>query len=701
MALKDAILIVDDVATNRKLLARILSEEYDVLTAENGREALSVLEQHVHRIKGIMLDLMMPVMDGYEFLNIVAVTEEYKNIPVIVTTGNSDVENEAKALEYGAWDFVSKPYHADIIKFRVKNAIERSQLAAFHQLKYLAEYDALTGIYNKTKFFDVTQQMLRRSDKENFVFIRFDINHFSLINSFYGMEEGDRLLKRIGSRLRVYSKKAKLMTYGRIEADIFVFCTPYCGEDSIHWMINRTQKEIKKFRLDFDIVPTFGIYKIEDRTVPINKMYDYANLAAKQVKGNYFKNYAMYTEEMSKAIESEQEIVNQMSAALAKEQFVIYLQPKYSLETQAPAGAEALVRWNHPEKGMISPAVFIPVFERNGFISKLDYYVWEKICALIKKWLDEGTTPYPISVNVSRVNLYNAKLVDSLCELTDRYAVPRHLLQLELTESVYTDNPQVMMDIMQRLHNEGFVVLMDDFGSGYSSLNMLKDIEVDVIKIDMRFFDEAKAPGRAKNIIASIVRMTKWLNIPTVAEGVEKAEQVEFLHGIGCEYVQGYYFARPMPVEECEKLLKNSEATLSLKEEQTFNLDSIWAAAPQVAALFSSITQAVGIYEFSHNDIDLLRVNQAFYRLFGYQDRVPISGKPILAVDEKFRQVVIDAFNTVVESKGETQYDYLRLCVDGRKKWVRCALKYLSKVGSKHILVGSLQDITLQKEPKA
>lgn len=316
-------------------------------------------------------------------------------------------------------------------------------------------------------------------------------------------------------------------------------------------------------------------------------MYDRANLAAKHCKGNYIRNYAFYTRQMSQEIEKEQRIVNSMKSALENHEFVVFYQPKYGLSDNQIAGAEALVRWKHPERGMISPGEFIPVFERNGFITKLDYYVWEQTCIQLRKWMDEGKNPLPISVNLSRISLYNKDIVNVICNLVDSYRIPRRLFQVELTESAYNTNPKAVQDMMQRLREEGFYILMDDFGSGYSSLNVLKDIVVDVLKMDMKFFAGDDREGRGENIMAAVIRMAKWLNMPVVAEGVERIEQVEFLRSIGCEYVQGYYFAKPMPVEEYEKLqFDRPHAERKKETERLVDIDSLWTPASQLESLF-------------------------------------------------------------------------------------------------------------------
>ncbi|MEG1620770.1 MAG: EAL domain-containing protein, partial [Oscillospiraceae bacterium] len=575
------VLIVDDSELNRVVLKEILSDSYHIIQAENGEVALNILKDKSNKIAAIMLDLIMPIMDGYEFLTKISNSEDFSNIPVIVSTGSTGPENEIKVLELGAWDFVTKPYNPQIIKFRIKNAITRSQLTAFEQLKYLAEFDALTGIYNKNKFFKETHEMLINNPDDDFIFIRVDIDRFNLINSFYGVAEGDKLLKYIAENTKQCAANYKKCTYGRIEADIFGLCTSYSSEEKIIEGIEIAKNLFKEYNSNYDILPSFGLYKIKNHQLSINSIFDKANLATKLIKGNYMKSFAFYNEEMSENIEREQEIINEMSIALQERQFVIYLQPKYNLQTNTPAGAEALVRWIHPKKGIISPAYFIPIFERNGFITKLDFFVWESVCQLIRSWIDQGIKPHPISVNVSRVDLYNPNFVEIICSLIDKYNIPTELFNLELTESAYTDNPIVMQETMNTLKQKGFLIMMDDFGSGYSSLNVLKDIDIDVLKIDMRFLSQTKIPGRGENIIASVVRMAKWLNIPTIAEGAEKSEQIEFLRGIGCEYVQGYYFARPMPVDEYEKFIDSNELYEKEKEDK-FDANSLWISNPQI-----------------------------------------------------------------------------------------------------------------------
>ena len=699
MTRKHTILIVDDARHNRTALRDILNDNYIVLEAENGQTALTVLEEKYQAVTVIILDLIMPDMSGLELLEIFHKDVRYQNIPVIAMLRGINDEIECKCLEYGVWDFMGKPYDPTIVRFRVKNVIERSQMRVDDELKYRAEYDVLTGILNKSKFFYNTRNMLNIFGTEDFAFIRIDIEKFQLINSFFGMDEGDHLLKYMADYLQNVEKEYRYITYGRIEADIFAVCFSYDNEKEITDFVKKFTNQMEKYPLDFDITPSFGIYLVKNRDLSINEMYDKANLASKNCKGNYIQNYFFYTKEMSEEIIKEQHIINNMKNALKNEEFVLYLQPKYELQRNSIAGAEVLVRWITADGRMISPGEFIPVFERNGFILKLDQYVWEKTCQLLAGWRDEGRKIFPVSVNISRVSLYNPKIVDVICGLTEKYNIPPEWLQLELTESAYTGNPKAIKEMMEQLQKKGFSILMDDFGSGYSSLNVLKDIAVDVLKIDMKFLDGSGDDGRSENILASVVRMAKWLNMPVVAEGAERKEQVSFLHSIGCEYVQGFYFARPMPVKEYEKLLYEQPYFEDDATRGTSNdTNAIWTANMQMEMIFSNMMQAAAIYEYSDGNIEVVRVNDAYFDMFGYHDTDRVHKEIEGSIDHVDRERFMDTFAQVVENQSTAECEVKRFLESGREIWIKLRLKYINRVGDRHIIFGCIDDITVQRE---
>ena len=302
-----------------------------------------------------------------------------------------------------------------------------------------------------------------------------------------------------------------------------------------------------------------GIYDILDNNLDVRNIIARATLAAKQCKGQYMIHEARYTEELRAKIIREQNIINEMEHALETGEFVVYFQPKYELDHCRPSGAEALVRWKKPSGEIVLPNEFIPIFERNGFITKLDYYVWEKVCQFIDSELSQGRNPAPISVNVSRVNLYNPDFMDSLIDLIHRYHIPPHYLNLELTESVFSEDAELIQRAVNYLHDAGFTILMDDFGSGYSSLNILKDVDLDVLKIDMKFFSKGNTAEKGAKIIEAVIRMAESLDMMVIAEGVEEKHQVDFLNDLGCDYIQGYYFGRPMSQDQYEKLTNHDE----------------------------------------------------------------------------------------------------------------------------------------------
>ncbi|MEG2000687.1 MAG: EAL domain-containing protein, partial [Evtepia sp.] len=466
-------------------------------------------------------------------------------------------------------------------------------------------------------------------------------------------------------------------------------------------LVRESKNTLAKYNPNYDIVPSIGMYIIDDTSIPVDEMYNRATLAAKTCKGNYVDYYAYYNESMSIALTEEQEITNDMNFALKSGQFEVYLQPQYNIHTNLPCGAEALVRWRHPQKGMMSPGDFIPIFERNGFITKLDYYVWEQVCQYLHAWISQGITPQPISVNVSRVNIYNPNLVETMIELVNRYGIEPSLLNLELTESAYTDNPIAMKKVMNRLRSHGFTMMMDDFGNGYSSLSLLKDIMIDILKIDMQFLSETEIPGRGENIIASVIRMAKWLNIPVIAEGAETSEQVDFLRSVGCDYVQGFYFARPMPVSDYEQLCIKTLPHVHMinnKKYEAYRYDDLFSLNPDIKLLFGNTLQAVVIYEFVDDRIEMIRVNEAYYALLGHADMLSKAPDILSLVEEAYRTPLLNAFRICTVTQGSTECDYMRRRVDGSPTWIHTRLHYASMVGNKHILIGELTDITIRKE---
>lgn len=421
-------------------------------------------------------------------------------------------------------------------------------MKAYEVLKYRAEYDALTGVYNSEKFYHECRRSMRACPKNDFAMISVDIDKFKLVNDMYGNVVGDKLLKSVAALLRNECEGKTL--FGRMHSDVFSIFMMYNEKKEIETLINRITEKSQENMVKYQVELVFGIWIIDDKSLPTNLMYDRASLARKQVKGSKLVNFAFYDEKYRLQIMRDKEIESEMRCALSAGQFVIYLQPKHELDTGHIVGAEALARWIHPKKGVVQPGIFIPLFEKNGFIVKLDEYIWEETCKTIRNWIDIGLEPIPVSINISRFHIYNENLVDIILGLVRKYKIEPRYLELELTESLFFDDIGVLYKVLYQLQKNGFKLNMDDFGSGYSSLNMLKNVPVDTVKLDKGFLDEILTTEKGKKIVRHSVAMVKDLDLKVIAEGVETQEQLEFLKESDCDAVQGFYFSKPLPVDE-------------------------------------------------------------------------------------------------------------------------------------------------------
>lgn len=552
MVPQKTILVVEDNLINRMILKEILSPEYEVLEAENGLEALDVLARQKREMSLILLDINMPVMDGYTFLDRVKSDTDYASIPVIVTTQSDSESDEVMALSKGAADFVAKPYKPQIILHRAANIIHLRESAAMINL---VQYDRLTGLYNKEFFYRRVKETIARNPDVEYDIVCSDIENFKFVNDIFGIQTGDAILRKVAEICRTFVGNHGFC--GRFNADQFVCMLEHRQEYSDEYFIY-ADEEVNVFTNVKNVMIKWGIYHIKDKTLNVEQMCDWALLAANSIKKQYSKHFATYDDDLRNRLLREKAITDGMEPALNEGQFEIYLQPKYSIMDNSLAGAEALVRWNHPEWGFQSPAQFIPLFEQNGFITRLDQYIWDRACAVIQQWDAKGCPPIAVSVNVSRADIYNVDVVDILLRTVEKYGLSASRLHLEITESAYTEKPEQIIQTVSQLRELGFVIELDDFGSGYSSLNMLHNMPVDVLKLDMKFIQSETAKPISQGIMHFIMELARWMNLSVVAEGVETKEQLERLQEIGCDYVQGYYFARPMPVDEFEDLLRDS-----------------------------------------------------------------------------------------------------------------------------------------------
>ena len=413
----------------------------------------------------------------------------------------------------------------------------------------LKSIDKLTNCANKDAFIIKAKKLIEDTSKK-YAFIMLDIDNFKLINDLFGYDKGDLLLKHIADVLSQHVNQNE--TFARITGDKFYMLVEYLIKDELEHRVNIIAEDVLKYifesKPNYKIDVSIGIFEIDNINLSIETMSDRADLAAHVIKGNRNRLYCFYTDDIRNQLLQDYEIENEMHEALKNGDFKVYLQPKYYFKNEKLAGAEALIRWQNPTKGMIQPNDFIPLFEKNGFVTQIDMFVFEEICKLQNKWKEEGRKPLIISLNQSKIHLYDLSYINKLKAIIDRYKINPGLIELELTESAFFSDIEVIFNATRKLHKLGFRLSIDDFGSGYSSLNLLKDIFVDVVKLDRGFFTKSLNTARGKKIINSVILMAKDLGIETVAEGVETLEQVKFLRRIGCDQAQGFYYDKPMTI---------------------------------------------------------------------------------------------------------------------------------------------------------
>lgn len=392
-------------------------------------------------------------------------------------------------------------------------------------------------------------RVIRENPDKEIAFIQFDVERFKLINETYGVEVGDELLQFFNDSLAIICTEKQ--PFCRLTADVYMIVTTFDNKVGLLKFINKIESMLCGYHgMEYRLV--FGVCIVEDRTCHTRRHGDNASLARQLIKGNALQNVGFYSSDMKTSLQKKKSIEDDMQKALLNNEFMMFLQPKHSISTGKIIGAEALARWKHPTRGMVSPAEFIPVFEENGFIIKLDTFIWEEACKRIRKWIDCGISPVPVSVNISREYVHTFDVTSMLLKLVEKHDIPISLLELEITESADSIGVE---EIVRKLKSSGFKMLMDDFGSGYSSLNMLKNTPFDVLKIDKSFLDEFMDTDRGRKIIEHTISMSQDIGLDIIAEGVETNEQAQFLSQCGCDAAQGFFYSKPIPADEFDKRL--------------------------------------------------------------------------------------------------------------------------------------------------
>lgn len=480
----------------------------------------------------------------------------------------------------------------------------------------------LSDYYYNHSFMERLRKRLPEILPNTYCIVAIDIEHFRLFNKLYGRSSGDEVIRYIYTCL-----KQSALEYDGIDAylggDNFVAFLP--DDDEV--LNNIRQKIIKKFsewNNTSAFFPLFGVYTIKDTSVLPELMYDHAMLALSHAEEDYKWHICRYTIEMESSLEKEVYLLAAIEEGLEKGEFTFFAQPQCNIATGQIVGAEALVRWQKPDGEVLLPGGFIPVLEKNKMIDQLDRYVWEKVCQWLKGWIDQGYSPVPISINVSRIDIYAMDVPKYIFSLLEKYQIPEHLIKIEITESAYTENNNRISHAVNTFRNRGLVVMMDDFGCGYSSLNMLKNIPVDVLKLDMRFLQfKEEERQKSANILESIVNMAGLLHLSIVVEGVENESQEKFVQKLGCRYIQGFYYYKPLPIKKFEELLRDKRQIdtqgLVYKQVEPMHIREFIDTNFVSDSMLNNVLGPVVFFEVLGGDIKITRVNEQYFRMLGEQ----------------------------------------------------------------------------------
>lgn len=549
---KRKVLVVDDEYINREILGNMLCDTYEVIYASDGQEALDKLDNAKGKISLVLTDLMMPGLDGFGFLEKYKEDKRFSNIPVIVCTQEDKAEVES--IKKGAVDFITKPYNMpEVILARCERVID---LFESKELIDSTEVDDLTGLFAREFFFEYIRQLKNAGIEDDMDAVVLDVEHFHLINEIYGHNEGDFVLKKIAEHLKE-ELEGSLGIACRAEADTFYIYME--REDDYQRFINNITKKMTDIRVSpANVRIRMGINSVSDIDESPQSLFEHARLASNLVRGDFTKQIGYYDKKMYDKHIYNEKLVADFDKSIKNKDFVVYYQPKYTVLHGDPMlnSAEALVRWNHPTLGMISPGDFIPLFEDNGLIQKLDQFVWKTAAEQVKEWKNKFGLTIPVSVNVSRIDIYNPELEDLLTSIVKTNGLKTDELFLEITESAYADDATKLIEVVKSLRDKGFEIEMDDFGTGYSSLNMLTDIPIDALKMDMSFVRSMLNDDTSLKLVELIIDISKFLDVPVIAEGVETEEQLNTLKELECDIIQGYYFSKPVPAEEFEEFIK-------------------------------------------------------------------------------------------------------------------------------------------------
>lgn len=688
------VLLVESKAEDSTQLAEIISSHFEVLESEADK-AYSIVSDPDNYISAVIIDIRLALTLVQQFRN----SSDTKQLPIIISTDIENSDLEKQLLDLDVMDFLKKPFDKRRVLNRVKTA---AKLAEAKRVIDELERDELTGLLTRKAFIRKTENYINNNPEKTFCIIAFDFDNFKSSNSIYGVEKCNEFLAYTAREMMKIKPKGICGRYG---GDQYILLFEYDEKVDLEFLNSSTKRVLDTAPIPHQVVK-MGIYAPIDTDLPMVICCDRAFLSIGGIKGKYGKDIAFFEDELQKKLLNEQRIIETMERALEDRQFQVFYQPKHETVSGHIAGAEALVRWNHPEYGFMSPTQFIPLFERNGFITKLDCFVVEQVCRDIDRWKEDGLPVVPISINVSRRDFMEPGGIDKQLQTIESHKIDHSLIHMEVTESLYSDNTDIIISKVKEIQNLGFMIEMDDFGSGYSSLGLLSSFPLNILKLDISFVRNIRMN---EIVIENIIKMAHRMSLLAIAEGAETIEQFKILRALGCDYIQGFYFSKPLPIREFESYLKRSSvyspgsiAIRKALESETPLSEDMLMAANEVAEGIPG-----GFFSY-HADgaLELISFNTELIHMYG------------CSTAEEFREYVGNSFTGIVhpddftrvqrsitkQITGDNNIDYVEYRIkskDGSLKYVKDYGRFVKTKNYGDIFYVFLNDITLEERAKA
>lgn len=688
------ILLVGINAENEALLEDIVSEKYEVkkVSAEN---ALKVLYDKSNSFSAAIINRK----DALSILRQMRSNPEYEKIPVLICTDVDNAEDEEELLQLEVLDFLKIPFNKSRVLNRLKTAIKLSEA---NRVIDELERDELTGLLTRKAFLRKVSHVINDNREKSYCIIAFDFDNFKSSNSLYGVEKCNEFLAYTAHEMMKAQPEG---ISGRYGGDQYILFFDYEKNVNIERLNTLTKKILDTAPIPHQIVK-MGVYSPIDTDAPLVINCDRAFLAISEIKGKYGKNLAFFEDDLQNHLLNEQRIIETMERGLEENQFQVFYQPKHETVTGHIAGAEALVRWNHPEYGFMAPNQFIPLFERNGFITKLDFFVLEQVCKDIKRWQQDGLPLIPISVNVSRFDFLDEGCIQKQLDFIEDYGINHNLLHMEVTESLYSENTDLIISQVKKTQDLGFMIEMDDFGAGYSSLGLLSTFPLNIIKLDISFVRNIKTN---EIVIENIIKMAHRMGLLTIAEGVETLEEYKILKSLGCDFIQGFYFSKPLPVREFETYLKKSSVLSCGKIIMKSGVAECIPMSEDMLMAANEVAEGIPGGFFSYHadgDLELISFNTELIRMYGCEtaeelrEYVGNSFKGIVHEDD-FERVQSSIERQITVDNTIDYVEYRIKAKDGTIKYVKDYGRFVKTKNYGDIFYVFLNDITIEERARA